>query len=438
MDALTTPIIILGITFSFFIIICASIFLFFPNFRPLGITVIVIYLILGLSTSLYFGSKYLKNFGVGVPMAIFIITLTIILWLVLNIQGTHCSSISPEKSSCFSNIEHLTPQGITVHKGKWGYNVGNYFVASDGTTTNLSNQEIKRLKQKLSDTQNQCQNQLTDLKNSIKFQEDAVVTSSSSGPCLTENKEWGVIIPQYGKKCVSMNVINQQQKPKKKTDTKKDKKEDETKLNKKEILNRYNALLKKQQVEEGKDDREGRMLNSRFYDGQTNCLPRGTDFNKLCKKNYGKFYRADEPNKCSCPMKSQSLCDQLDIYYAKCYCQLPKEKEYTECKPTTSDFNYECQVKYGRNYGYKKILKGREGCCGKDNNMARAECSSSAHDGFLIYNNATKCLPTNNYYNHLEACLDEFPDRKVIGVKNISGYNCNPGYFKSRCVIKEK
>ena len=125
------------------------------------------------------------------------------------------------------------------------------------------------------------------------------------------------------------------------------------------------------------------------------------------------------------------------MYHAKCYCQLPKEDRYTDCKPVASDFDYWCQVKYGRSYGYKNILKGREGCCGIDGRLARAKCSTSAHGGFNVLDRPIKCIPTNNYFNHLEECQKTYPQDSINMVKGIAGYNCNPGYFKSQCVYKK-
>lgn len=69
-----------------------------------------------------------------------------------------------------------------------------------------------------------------------------------------------------------------------------------------------------------------------------------------------------------------------------------KDKLLTECKPSTANFNYWCQDKYGPNFGYTEILKGRAGCCGKNNNMARAECSNAGHDGFNGMINPSDCI----------------------------------------------
>ncbi len=439
-NSLTTPVIMSGITLSFFIIVCAFIFLFFPTYRVIGITILVIYLLFGITSFSYFTSQ---QFGLGIPILILIISLSVILLLIITIRDPKCG-ISLKKHRDKSCYEYFgTPEGIMKNKnGEWCYKVGNYCVASDGTTTNLASGMVKDLKSKLESTQDSCEKRISDIKDSLKCKENAIQTSISSGPCLTTDNKWGVILPQYGKKCVSMETINKESIRKKLGSKVVDKKEDESKLDKKEIMNRYNALLgKERQMQQHtvqdtvQDTVKGRMIDNKYYDGSTDCYPVGTDFSKICKNKYGKFYSAElPPSRCSCPLKDKSLCDKNVSYHVKCYCELDKEKQYTDCKPIRSDFNYWCQVKYGRNYGYKKILKGRDGCCGDNMQMARAECSTSAHDGYMMYRRPTKCIPTNNYFKHLEECQREYRKAGITYVKGIGGYNCNPGYYKSLCV----
>ena len=297
----------------------------------------------------------------------------------MNINDPTCSPKSkPDKlPTCVDELEHFgTPEGISQTKdGEWCYKTGDYCVTSDGKTVNLANKTVNKLRKDLKAAKNTCNAQVQSIADSLKCKEDAIQTSTASGPCLTTDNQWGVILPQYGKKCVPMSTINKETLKKKivkgvpSKDADKD--EDESKLGKKEINNRFNALLAKQKATSTQAD--DRMMNLRRYDGSIDkCLPKDTNFNKLCQKKYGAMYHG-EAEKCTCPLTHSALCDQFDLYKAECYCTVPDDKQYTDCKPSTADFNYWCQSKYGRNYGYTKILKGRDGCCGKNDKMARKE-----------------------------------------------------------------
>lgn len=448
-DTLTTPVIILGLVVSFFIIIFAIILLFFAPYRIIGIIILIFYLILGLISGSYLGSK---QFGVGIPVLIFIILLCIVLFLIINIPDYKClTTVDNTKQNDITfcpnlNIENFNPiylegfsnpKGPTVMRGKWGYKVGNYFIDAKGNTINLTSNTIKNLRTQLDTKQKQCNRQIKSLKDNIKCKEDTL--SLSAGPCITNNNEWGVILPKYGKKCVPMSVINKEVtkgkidqgllvKDKKDLDKKE---EDETKLSKKEIKNRYDALLAKERDIQGYGDKE-----------YTKCLT--TDDKKkhdeICKKLYGKYYQSKDMIRCKTPLRNPKIANMMKLHNSDCECIFPKDlsKRSTKCLPTTSDFNYECQAQFGRNYGYEKILKGRSGCCGKDNNMARAICDTSSYKGMEIYGKTSECLPSNNYYEHLEDCKNKFNKNgfKVEDVQNIAGYNCSPGYFKAKCIIK--
>jgi len=441
MDFLSNNVIISLIVLSFIIIIIAFIFLFFPLYRIYGITILIFYTIISTVSIGYFGSV---NVGTGIPILLFIVILCVFLLLLVNIKSFGCSdpkSITLDKS-CFEQF--YTPVGITkLNDGKWCIrdSSGNC-ISSDGTSKKFVDPKLKNLKKNLSVSQEQCDKKMDELKKSISQIELKDKKAISPGPCqITKDKnkkdtEWGIILPKYGNKCVSMSSLIRD---KVKNDKKDDKKIDYKKISKKEIDDMYNKLYKKQGIVRQS------IMNVREVLELDKCYPRGTNFNEICKKNYGPFYKAQTPNKCPCPIpiknkkdNMMNICDKTARFNARCECILPKDKKYTDCKPVTSDFNYWCKVKYGNNYGYREILKGTKGCCGKNDNMAIAECTTNAHDGFDMYNMATTCLSSNNYYDHLEACRNQYPKEDVIAVKNIGGYNCNPGYFKSECIPNVK
>jgi len=325
-------------------------------------------------------------------------------------------------------------------KNKWCNKQGNYCIAADGTTIDLRNKNISDLKKELNQANEQCSRRIEDINSEIDKMN--VNKSISAGPCITIDGKYGIILPQkYGKKCVSMSDIKKNMVDEGKNGNKidrsgngkgngKDEKDKDKKLTKEEIDKKY-----KDQVEKDRLQRKGIVGydNGRYYKGETDCLPVGTDFNKICKLQYGKYSKATIPERCACPLKTKELCQKNIREMAKCYCELPENKKYTDCRIKTTDFNYECQAKYGRQYGYKEIINKEDSCCPED--MRQAECDSSYYKGMPIMKNTIECIPTNNYYKHLEKCRLTYPDRNVVGIKNINGINCNPAYFRSTCVF---
>jgi len=433
MDFLSNSIIISCLILSLILIVITFVFISLPLYRVYGITILVFYTILTTISISYFSSV---KFGPVIPIALFIIILFICLLLLINTNLRSCTNPSkdtPTEKSCLEQFS--TPVGITkLNNGKWCVkdSDGNC-LSSDGTSSKIDDPHLKNLQQNLSTSQTQCDQQINDLKNSISLITKNDQQSISAGPCLTVDGKWGVIIPKYGNKCVSTNSSNKS-KLNGETNVKPDDKKviDYSKLSGKEMKDMYNNLYKKQGIIRPSIADNKKVLES------DECYPKETNFNEICENNFGSFYTAQTPDKCPCPFTNDvdGNCDKIQRFNARCECKLPTDKKYTDCKPITSDFNYWCKVKYGNNYGYREILKGPKGCCGKNDNMAIAECTTNAQDGFNIYDMATTCLPSNNYYELLDACRQQYPKDDIIAVKNIGGYNCDPGYFKSQCVKK--
>ena len=264
--------------------------------------------------------------------AIFTIILLVLLLVILNVNtsyfycNTNKNNAIIKEKSCFAEHFETTPTGILYDNNKWCNKVGDICIAADGSVINL--------------------NKKIDQNNSL----------IESGPCLTENNTWGIRLPQYGRKCLSMELINQ------------------LSINNTKPPNKSPSGLNNKQTKK-----------------ESNTLKelRGLSDMGGCKIN-------------------------------------PKDtKKYTSCYPLTSDFNYLCQVKYGRNYGYKNIHK-----VGK--NMGKAECSMFSNDGIDLYKNTIDCIPTNNIDAHLKQCQLKYGEN-IHSVKNIDGYNCNVGYYSSEC-----
>lgn len=234
----------------------------------------------------------------------------------------------------------------------------------------------------------------------------------SSGPCITDNKEWGLIFPKYGNKCVSMSSL------------------------------KYNIPLQKSKNmkvgrTDGEIDDEFNKYNSSGGKAGTKCELIGADMNGICKREYGQRYYAAVPYKvCECPYTDSGLCEKKRMM-ATCVCKKPADTDingkYTGCRPMDTDFDNECQ-KFGHNYGYVDIYREEGGCCPKGQWMAK--CSQLAKSGLRIDAKMPECIATDNAKKHLEKCRLEYPNDNIIGVKDIDDYNCNVGYYSSKCIAK--
>ena len=421
-----------GLVISIFIYTLGAILLYFPKYNIYGVIIIGIYTILILTAIIYLISLYLNKIIIIIP---FIIILCILLIVNLNINSTKCSVFkknSVYEKPCYETF--YTPVGITkLNDGKWCIkNDDGTCRTADGIIKDIDNPDLNNLKKKLITSQKQCNLKLNELKKSISSIEKQ--KNLSVGPCILANGRWGNIISNYGNKCVPQNLHKKNVDSGKNGSGKKDSgkngsdKNGSKKLTEKEISNKYNELYKKQGINRKNIQNPNKVLEL------DSCYPKGTDFNKLCKKTFGKFYKSKTPDVCPCPFKNEKLCEKTAHFNARCYYDQPKDKKYTSCYPITTDFNNICRNTYGDNYGYYNILKGTKGGCGKNDNMAIAECDTNSFGGFNIYNNATDCLKTNNYYDHLQECIKNYPDKNIVAVKDIGGYNCKPGYFKSQCI----
>lgn len=319
-NSFSTPIIVIGLTLSFFIIIVSLIFLFFKKTRVLGITFLILYLIIGLSSGSYFGSK---QFGIGFPIILFIIFLCIILWIVINIKDPSCAVIDDEddttQPTCLENFE-----GPSVNRdGQWCYRQGDYCTTSDGQTINLANQTVNKLKDQLKTVQNTCEEQKDALQKTIKCQEQNINTGITSGPCVTDDNKWGVILSQYGKKCVSSLIVKKETKNGKiQNGLPKEDKEDQSKLSQNEIKNRHKARLALMMA-----NRIDREENGNIYDGQIDTAEdKEYNFENGCKKKYGSNYYAGKKTEIPCPLNDDTLCIKNKKYYAECYCKKRNER----------------------------------------------------------------------------------------------------------------
>lgn len=107
--------------------------------------------------------------------------------------------------------------------------------------------------------------------------------------------------------------------------------------------------------------------------------------------------------------------------------------EVIGCKPISSNFNSQCQNKFGRRVGYKQLNKN--GC---NFGYQWAECSPLYYDGLPVYDKyvngeqkkATLCYPDNNMDNFTQACQEFGSDWNVNSF--ITDY-CKPGNLRALC-----
>lgn len=460
---------------SIFTIIGAIILLFIKKLFIFGAIILTFYLIIILIIIGYFISL---QFGLGIPVIILLLILSILLLFVLLLpsnttctkhNGHHKDDRCPNININFENFNNKggryispnniekfqggipTPEGITINKNnKWAIKLNGETLNPNGTITSNANNEINKLKLKLKKEKEECKKELDDIQKNIDYKNKQINTTISTGPCITNNGLWGVIIPEYGKQCISIKKEKKDQKDKKE---KHDKKHGE---DNKEKNKRYNFIT-------------NNIINDK-YSGKktTKCIFHNNINNsKIC----GKDYFADTKKMQSC---ISLLDNNLNMKNYKNYCKNLKypenglkneedcenyikkinkgvitecinknlcnnklnekyEDKYTELKPINTNFNSLCQNKYGNNYGLKNKIYNKDACT-SDNNLVRGICSNEYYDGIKIdgIGNMSKCAAKET--NFMKLCKEKYPNTKII--KDKGGYNCLPGYFRVKCYDK--
>lgn len=432
-NTLTTTMII-----SFVFIITAFIFLFFRDLRKYGIIILGSYSIFLLIGIAYFGQQY---FGLGIPVMVLIFLLSVFLMIILSLEQRQvCKDKERDDINICSVKEHFgTPTGPVVDKhDKWGVRLNSSTVESDGT---LNRNGLSKMKKQLSYYQETCGKQIEDLKRKIQAKEISTGYGLTPGPCITAEGKWGVIIPRFGRKCVPGELIipKKDGEDKKKDDGDGDGDGDGDKDKKqKQLFNKLVANI---------------FVDPKYK--ATKCGPDGTKNEKKFAQECGDGYLVKDIKKCAnikCPdpskFKTEKECrDFVNKYknyrYAVCEpiesCKDDLKKKYgklTDPKQLDEDFDYWCSDKYGENYGVKEILKGKDACL-RDEKMGIGVCSDRYYDEINYEKRTTPCMPKydrngENYKNKfLNECKKLYPD--TIEVRNIAGYNCDPGYYRGQC-----
>ena len=403
------------LVFSFAIIISAIMMVIHGNYwvRDFGIIIIILYAIVICTGGSFFLSKF---FGLGVPIGIFIFILAIFL-IILATQPR----ITPQ-------LEHLSYNdnngqaawgiGPSINiKNQWCNMIGGKCVDDEGTY--YPKNKIVGEKRKYHRAQESCQAAKIDLKEcQVEMQEarEKIETekgdiSISTGICLTPDNQWGIIIPEYGRKCIPFDTYKKYFKPKKIKPIK-------------PIIKPAIPIKPKKYPPPG------------YLHYPTQCMPPNTNFNKLCHQLFGPDVGVKNIYDCH-----ESYCKDANFKQAECapgYDNGHKVgKDVTDCHPITDDFNFWCQYAYGRNYGYERIIPGKEAGCYVNNKpapgMARAKCSSLYYDGIPKYGiskKLTDCAPWDSNFDEL--CKKKYG--RASYYKEKGGYNCKPGYGRGLCL----
>lgn len=388
-------------TFSIFIII-TSIIIFFVTtgfIKYLALFILLIYVTFILSS---IGFISAIQFGIGGPVLFYLIIACILLIILLSINTKTYSK------SCYSSydsnykcpIENFTPRGPSVlPNGKWCDKINGECLRSDGTLMDDRTTKINSLKSELQEEQKKCNLDLEKIKNEIN--KERKLQNSSYGPCITSDKKWGVILPEFGRKCISMDIL---------------KKYGNNSVKKADTNKKISSKNKKKIIKKNYPPSDEKEL--------TKCYPSDTNFNKKCQEKYGKRYGLYKLYDCKTK-------DMGEENYKEASCAFGYDKgnrikfSSTECHPLTDDFNFWCEYTFGKGYGSKKVLKGKKYC--KYETEGKAECSKSYYDDTNMYINMTDCEPKNTDFDAL--CMKKYNKP----MKSIGGYDCFPGKFRAYC-----
>lgn len=187
------------------------------------------------------------------------------------------------------------------------------------------------------------------------------------------------------------------------------------------------------------------------------CIDKDQDFDTYCKK-INPSYGVKSISECTDPNQYNIICGEGYIngkYYGKNIIT-------TECLDKHQDFDTWCRyvsdktnIPQGFNVnsvGSEALLVGDKGGCflpngTPDYNKARALCSfnnmeqlpklQNSFTHYIDYNKFTKCMKHNsNFLNECKTVLEEQNTDQVV-TADIMGYDCNPGYFRSKCYHKK-
>jgi len=362
-----------------------------------GVGVLFILVVLGVGIGTFFlGNKVNMMSIAGV---------TVILFLIIFIY-----------SILKGNVEGFitTPVGYKKIQGKfiptYSSNMDN--LNSDGKTDETK-ERISILENEIQNAEQSCSS-LTSLQDEMmKYQSDDTSGGLNQGPCIDENGKMGYKLLSTGNICISLDVLYSR-----------------------------NAMIKG--GGEGEESEENGDLN--YDDGNdisgnmTACYSNDSDFNSICKQNFGNNYVKNSLVECTGLNEGK--------YRAECVLQtatvLEDDELETPCYNYYTTLDNVCKRvarENGKNnfqkYGVKKYIQ-----CTDEKNKKRAICKPYYKNGLPTHEtNLTSCINADSDNLNLKFnAICNYKGKKInadLVPYNIKPYDCEFGKLRAECISKD-
>ena len=370
------------------------------NSLQIGVGVLFALIVLGIGIGTFFmGNKVNMMSMAG---------LTVVLFFILFIS-TILMNNSKDTSG---NVEGFstTPIGYENQQGKfiptYRSNMDNLEDSSDETE-----QKINTLQNEIDIAQQSCSS-LTSLEEEmLKYQSDDTTGGLNQGPCIDENGKMGYKLLSTGNICIPLDQLYS-----------------------------MNAL----QIDGNEENGEETDLN---YDNgndisgnMTACYSQDSDFNSICKTDFGDNYIKDTLIECPAPNDGK--------YRASCQLQTVSVLEDDEIE--TSCYNYytsldnvckrvarENEKTNFQKYGVRKYIQ-----CPGESNKKKAICKPYFYNGLPTHQtNLTKCLDADADNLNLKfSGICKYKGNQInadLIPYNIGTYDCAFGKLRAECISRD-
>ena len=362
-----------------------------------GVGVLFILVVLGVGIGTFFlGNKVNMMSIAGV---------TVILFLIIFIY-----------SILKGNVEGFitTPVGYKKIQGKfiptYSSNMDN--LNSDGKTDETK-ERISILENEIQNAEQSCSS-LTSLQDEMmKYQSDDTSGGLNQGPCIDENGKMGYKLLSTGNICISLDVLYSR-----------------------------NAMIKG-----GGEGEESEENGDLYYDdgndisgNMTACYSNDSDFNSICKQNFGNNYVKNSLVECTGLNEGK--------YRAECVLQtatvLEDDELETPCYNYYTTLDNVCKRvarENGKNnfqkYGVKKYIQ-----CTDEKNKKRAICKPYYKNGLPTHEtNLTSCINADSDNLNLKFnAICNYKGKKInadLVPYNIKPYDCEFGKLRAECISKD-
>ena len=361
-----------------------------------GVGVLFILVVLGVGIGTFFlGNKVNMMSIAGVTVILFLI---IFIYSILkgNVEGFTTTPIG------YKNI-----QGTFIPT--YSSNMDN--LNSDGTEDGT--------KEKISELQNEIQNaeqscsSLTSLQEEmLKYQSDDTSGGLNQGPCIDENGKMGYKLLSTGNICIPLDVLYSK-----------------------------NAMMKGGGEGESEEDGDLNYDDGNDISGNmTACYSKDSDFNSICKQNFGNNYVKNKLIECTGSNEGK--------YRAECVLQtatvLEDDEFETPCYNYYTTLDNVCKRvarENGKNnfqkYGVKKYIQ-----CTDEKNKKKAICKPYYENGLPTHEtNLTSCINADSDNLNLKFnAICNYKGKKIntdLVPYNIKPYDCAFGKLRAECISRD-